>query len=285
MRLEFEYTADDLREAMTTAQLASMRSTRASYIRVAISLASMFGYAEILSYLVRSHGDSQALTFVILPLIPLALMLMDSWLDVYLQASGKAIKPWEVHARKSSIAFSRVARWGRLVLWVLVLLYACVFPFVVERQSEIAPDNALFVDGIFAGVAVSCLFSLWVNTTNLIRARARGVWESQKQLHGPFCVDIDEQNILISGAQWRSRLKWTAFQGFTETPNLIILYLSTTAFHMLPKRAIASEAELNELSRILVQYVQHGHLFPRPSAFPVSPIPAIPVETAQESQG
>jgi len=282
--MEFEYTADDLREATTTAQLALSRPTRVSYILVAISLASTFGYGEMLSRIVRSHGDSNALTFVVLPLVPLFLVLLDLGLVAYVQASGKAIKPWEVRARNSSPASSPIRRWGRLVLWVLVLIYACVFPFLIERQSDIAPDNALFVDGVFAGGAVASLFALWTRATNLIRARARGVWDSHNYLHDRFHIDIDEQNILISGNQWNSRLTWKAFQGFTETPNLIILYLSTTAFYMLPKRAIASPADLAELSRILVQYVQHGHLFPRPSAFPVSPIPAIPVETVQGTQ-
>lgn len=281
MRLEFEYTAEDLREAMATAQLALSTPNRARYVRMAISLVSMFGYAEILSLVLGFHGESNALTFVILPLIPLSLMLIDLGLVVYMRASGKAIKPWNGPARKTSSGSSQKRFWGGLAVWAFVLVFACLFPLLIERRSDIAPDIALFIDGIYAGAAVACLFALSTHITNLIRARARGVWESHKHLHGPFRIDIDEQNILISSTQWSSQLRWSAFQGFTETPNLIILYLSTTAFHMLPKRAIASETDLNELSRILVQHVQHGHLFPRPSAFPVSPIPAIPVTEAQ----
>ena len=282
MRLEFEYSPEDLREAMAVAQLASMRQRgSARYIYWASGAALTFGYGEILSLFVEAHSGSKAMTFIILPLIPLATLLLVLGLGAYFQAAGKTFNPWEAPARKSSPATSRTRRWGRIVVWSGVLIYACVYPLVIERLSGGANDDDTFFDGMLAVVAVASLFTLWAIVTNSMRARSRGVWESNKHLHGRFRIEIDDQNMLISSTQWSSRLRWSAFQGFTETPNLIIVYLSRAAFHMLPKRAIASETDLNELSRILVQYVQHGHLFPRPSAFPVSPIPAIPVTEAQ----
>lgn len=284
MRLEFEYTAEDLREAMAVAQLASMiQPRRVRYFIMALSAAGVFGYAEILSLFVASHSQSKSLTFIILPLIPLALILAISALSLYIQTSGKTTKPWDAPARKSSTATSRVRRWSRIVIWIMLLAYACGFPLLLERISD-EHDNPIFIDGMFAALAVSCVFGFWALTTNRLRARFQGAWGSNKHLHGPFRFDIDDQNVLISGTQSSSRLRWTVFQGFTETPNLIILYLSPAVFHIVPKRAIASETDLNELSRILVQHVQHGHLFLRPSAFPVSPIPAIPVEPVPETQ-
>lgn len=282
MRLEFEYTADDLREAMAVAQLATMRQPKSAlYVSWALGAAATFGYGEILSVFVGSHSGSKAMMFIILPLIPLATLLIVLCVGAYFQAAGKALNPWEAPARKSSPATSRIRRWGQIATWTIVLIYACVYPLVVERLSGAATDDDTFFDGMLAVVAVTSLFTLWAIVTNSIRARSRGVWESNKHLHGPFRIEIDDQNMLISSTQWSSRLRWSAFQGFTETPNLIIVYLSRASFHMLPKRAITSPTDLNELSRILMQYVQHGHLFPRPSAFPVNPIPAIPVETAQ----
>jgi len=284
MRLEFEYTAVDLREAMMTAQIAASKPGRARFVLLGIYMAGVFVYCEILSRVAQSHNDSRVLAFVILPLIPLGLMLLAFAVGVYIQVSAKAPMPWQARARKASPATSRWRRRGQFVKTTIILGCVCALPFLTERLFANVPDLAGFMDGAFAVLAVACLFNLWAQVTNQIRARARGAWESLKHLHGPFRIDIDDQNLLISSAQWSSRFRWTAFQGFTETPNLIVLYLSRTTFHMLPKRAITSPADLNELSRILVQYVQHGHLFPRPSAFPVSPIPAIPVETVSASQ-
>jgi len=284
MRLEFEYSPEDLREAMAIAQLASMRQPRrVRYFIGIMSAVGAFGYAEILSLFVASHSQSKTLIFVILPLIPVALILTISALSLYFQTSGKTTKPWDAPARKSSTATSRVRRWSRFVFWAMLLAYACALPLLIERISDGGNDQ-IFNDGIFAAIAVACVFGFWALTTNQLRARAQGAWGSNKHLHGRFRFDIDDQYLLISGTQSSNRLRWTVFQGFTETPNLIILYLSPAVFHMVQKRAIASPADLAELSRILVQYVQHGHLFPRPSAFPVSPIPAIPVETVQGTQ-
>ncbi len=284
MRLEFEYTADDLREAMTTAQLALSRPSRASFVWALVSVAGAFVYCKILERIVQTGSHYDALVLVICPLVPLILVLGASLIQLYVGVSRRSLRPWDAPAWRKSPATSRWRRWRQLAIGTLFIVYGCGFAILNERLFDVTPSSAAFTDGFCAWMATIGVITLWAHATNRIRARSEGVWEMQTQLHGPFRIDIDDQNVVISGTRSSSRLRWTAFQGFTETPNLIILYLSTTAFHMLPKRAITSPTDLNELSRILVQYVQRGHLFPRPSAFPVSPIPAIPVETVPESQ-
>ena len=285
MRLEFEYSPEDLREAMAVVRASISKPNRARFFPLVMYWIGLLGYAEILNVFGASRMNDKALVFVILPLIPIAWMLSILTFHVYMQAAGNIVKPWEILPDKPSPEIARGHRWRQMGIAAFFVVLSCGFPLMHERLYGDIPGSTAFFAGAFAVLAMSSLFALWGHVSNEIRARTRGNWELHQYLHSPFRIDIDEQNILLSGTQWSSRLRWKAFQGFTETPSLIILYLSPTIFHMLPKRAIASEADLNELSRILVQYVQHGHLFPRPSAFPVSPIPAIPVETVPDAQG
>lgn len=284
MRLEFEYTADDLCEAMMVVRASISKPKRARYFPLVMYWIGLLGYAEILNMFGESRMNDKAFVFVIFPLIPIGWWLSILTFYVYMQAAGKTAKPWEILTDKPSPEISRGLRWRQIGIGAFFVALSCVVPLMHERLYGDIPGSTAFFAGAFAVLAISSLFALWGHVSNEIRARTRGDWQLHQYLHGPYRIDIDDQHMLISGVQLSSRFRWKAFRGFAETQNLIILYLSTTAFHMLPKRAIASEADLNELSRILVQYVQHGHLFPRPSAFPVSPIPAIPVETVPESQ-
>lgn len=285
MRLEFEYSPEDLREALTVVRSTITKPSQARHLPLILYWIGLLGYAVILNVFGASRMNDKALVFVILPLIPVGWMLGALTFNVYMQAAGKTIKPWEIFHDGSSSEMSGWVRTRQMGVAAFFLALACGFPLIHERLYGDIPGSTAFFCGAFAVLAILALIAVWAQVSNEIRARTRMPWQLQTYLHGPVRIEIDDQNMLISSTQWSSRLRWSAFQGFTETPNLIILYLSTTAFHMLPKRAITSPADLNELSRILVQYVQHGHLFPRPSAFPVSPIPAIPVETVPEAQG
>ena len=65
----------------------------------------------------------------------------------------------------------------------------------------------------------------------------------------------------------RLEAKWLAFARVIETQNLFVLYVGEHAFHMVPKRAFADAAHVDEFRGALHDRITH-----RPAAFPVPPV-------------
>ena len=97
-------------------------------------------------------------------------------------------------------------------------------------------------------------------------------WEAQPFLHRPQTVEAAEDGIALSEPLSRRSYDWSYFAGFKETANLLLLYHSPYAFHIVPKRAFASEADYDVFRGYLLSKVKHGYFLPQSSAFPVIPM-------------
>jgi hypothetical protein len=72
--------------------------------------------------------------------------------------------------------------------------------------------------------------------------RARRAFREHKALAGEFTFAWDAEAITINHALGSSRLPWTVFHGWLETPDILLLYQTRALFNMLPKRAVPPDA-------------------------------------------
>jgi hypothetical protein len=96
------------------------------------------------------------------------------------------------------------------------------------------------------------------------RARIRRGWRGQPSLHLGHAYEFYDDRVIVDNAQSRTETKWQAFPRVLETPNLLLLYVSDLAFHILPKRSLDEPDELERFRAFLVRCIE------RPTyAFPV----------------
>ncbi|MHB8410431.1 MAG: YcxB family protein [Candidatus Acidiferrales bacterium] len=75
-----------------------------------------------------------------------------------------------------------------------------------------------------------------------------------KTLQGEKTAVLGEEKIYISGAFGESKINWTAFGRYAETPNLFVLFVPPRVFYMLPKRAF-SQADQATIRQLLAQKI------------------------------
>ena len=75
-----------------------------------------------------------------------------------------------------------------------------------------------------------------------------------KTLQGEKTAVLGEESIYISGAFGESKINWTAFGKYAETPNLFVLFIPPRVFYMLPKRAL-SPADQDAIRQLLAQKI------------------------------
>ena len=81
-----------------------------------------------------------------------------------------------------------------------------------------------------------CLF-IWFVVFRATRGGLKALWDAQPALHRPHVVEVYDDRIVFSDAVDRLEHKWEAFTHVRESPGLFLLFTSTYAMHILPKRA------------------------------------------------
>jgi hypothetical protein len=129
--------------------------------------------------------------------------------------------------------------------------------------------------GLFAGpkldwtapiIWLTLFVILWPTFFFLGRWQFRRGWKGQPSLELHQRWDISDAGIKTDNGTTSSEMKWTAFRSFLDQPTLFMLYPSEFSFHMVPKRAFADDAQVEEFRDLL-----HGHIQPQTQAFPVIP--------------
>ncbi len=103
------------------------------------------------------------------------------------------------------------------------------------------------------------------------RFAAKYIWRSQPSFQLRRTLDADPSRLIIDDAQRRTEKKWTSIRQFVETANLFLLYTGEHAFDMVPKRAFASPAKVDEFRALLEQEVHQPT-----GGFPVTPSQSLP---------
>jgi hypothetical protein len=296
MEIEFQITLEEFAEANrfhqrpTPAHLRKLRPT--VIISAVATIIAVFGYlAGQQRWGFAAHPDEPAdplMNYIVLPIFPWMAILGGSALIVWRGAARPSSEPWE--GERVADAPPPKRRSGRLtksevVTIVSLIMYLAAF---VVLQYTMDLKTGLVVPSVTStGLAAVPMifwasFQLWalaVNRISVGRAIADS-WELQTQLQRPLKMEFTAQGVVIETLFSRSRYAWEYFPGCRETPLVFLLYISPAMFHIVPKRALASESDLDGL-----RYMLRDLPGQRPSAFPVIPIPPAVVAplTADES--
>lgn len=80
-------------------------------------------------------------------------------------------------------------------------------------------------------------------------------WKRNAPLRGELTYDFQPEGVQVVTTTSNSFMKWEAFIKSKETPNLFLLFLTKQMCHMVPKRAFASEADLESLRVLLSEKI------------------------------
>lgn len=295
MQVEFQMTLEEFTEAQRVHHQPIPAREQKATIGAMVSLAAIglavAGYcAGEQLWGPDAHPGRRAgplLSYVVLPLFPWIMILGSNIVLVWRRRERLSRKPWE----GKRVIGSRAGRWRGLIMslpaiWAMNLL--AYLGFFLFGQYTKDPDSGAIIpaaalDGLWAVPmiywAVHQFWALAVIRISKSHAIADG-WELQTQLHRPLRMEFTAQGAVIETPFSQSRHTWEDFPGARETPMLFLLYISPAQFHLVPKRAFASQEDL-EGFRIMVRHL----LGPRPSAFPVMPISPmqLPTPIAEEN--
>jgi hypothetical protein len=202
----------------------------------------------------------------LLPLCFWALLLGFALLNTYLAIRGRKRPARPLY---QEVKPGNEASFGGRHGWTILLALALVANGLVGAATSagdaeggergFARDAVVRVLPIVVIVGVGAII-LWYGA----RGRIRRAWRGQPSLHLGHTFEFFDDRVLVDTTQSRTETKWTAFPRVLETPNLLLLYVSDVAFHILPKRSLAGAGELERFRGFLVNRVEG-----KTQAFPV----------------
>ncbi|HET9284776.1 MAG TPA: YcxB family protein [Candidatus Angelobacter sp.] len=131
--------------------------------------------------------------------------------------------------RVSSFLFRLVPFWGLLML---------VFVTLSATQPRFHLHSTMIVPVLFG---LLFLFSPWLFTW-----AQRMLFRRTQTLHGRRTLTVDEAGLTFTSSASSSQLEWGSFQKFVEDDTVFDLYLSSSVFHIVPKRELSPE-QITEL--------------------------------------
>lgn len=254
MKIQFDYTFEDLREAQAAHQEHVRATTQKSG---------------------RAGGTAVAGAFVVMSLVPLLGARQPyGLLDILIPISTVFMLVLAITLAGSVGWRSRLKLIGGLLglLVLFGLLYVVLFRLGSPSRAPgalagvSAPRPAWSWGELLAPHLIWILlfvsfasFTIWYN-----RRLIRQNWEKQPALQRPHTLEVVEGGVIIDNVLERQECRWPAFVRYAETPHLFLLYPSEISFHMVPKRALADEAQVKEFRALLHEMIEN-----RLRAFPV----------------
>jgi hypothetical protein len=118
---------------------------------------------------------------------------------------------------------------------------------------------------------VGLFLFIWLVAFRFLRGNiGKIMWTRHSLLQQPQKMEIDDDGLRINTPRAESLYRWNAFNGWSESKNLIILYIPSISRISIPKRAVADPLTLNEIRQTLDR-----HIHAQTRAFPV--LPANPI--------
>jgi len=142
----------------------------------------------------------------------------------------------------------------RRVLVLLIALFALAFLAISGRCMVIdyVKSSAVILGAMVIGLLIR---------SRLIKRRCRKTFAQTPALHGPESMDISDQGLTHAGPGCRGESTWDVYTSYIESQHLFLIFLAPNQARVIPKRALASEEELQALRSLLATHV--GVIFPK----------------------
>lgn len=76
-------------------------------------------------------------------------------------------------------------------------------------------------------------------------------FEKQPIFRDSVSVEMSEEGLEVKTSTSESKIKWSSFSYWKETPNLFLLYYPSKLHDLFPKRAFESDRQIDEFQEIL----------------------------------
>ena len=183
---------------------------------------------------------------------PAVFILLVAFLSAILATVKVVPSPWKQIAGKQAILPST---WIVGAAGAILLIWSFNQPRTAYEAALIAPPTAV----VMAWVAT------WVIVFQTTGLRRR--WEAQRHLHLPITMEVpDGERVIFRDALTTLEYRWGAIEGYKETTNLLLLYLSPLSMWIVPKRAFVNPMDLGHLKGLLTVHVREGFLLPQDHA-------------------
>lgn len=275
MRIEFELTAEDFFQAQQ-AHAANSPPSRPLQVRLQGWLLTFLWIGSGFLYWIygpwgeRNREVNPIIAYIILPQIPWVLFLAVIWLNLLRGRSFAGT--WK---RGSRIGIARLPLRKRLrpaaVQMVVMGVLLPILAFASSRRGGMSMTDTAFAAAVVMTLFPAFIYGIWAALLATTTARPQSVraWELQTHLHARQTFEIDVNGVVLATLHHRNEYRWHAIVGSLETPGQFLLYVSPAAFHIIPKRALATPEESAALGHLL-----QSALAPDLSAFPVQAAPA-----------
>jgi hypothetical protein len=238
--IQYQNTLDDYRE-MTNAISAARRPVNSPWQIVVLVV--VFGlYYAVTRFLWQKAGDQDGQMAWMNMWIAIVAFGF-TWLALSLPASFRARRfPWLT--RRQAIALS-----------TFILLIASLI-FQHWMNAKLNPRSAHASKLTWQTILPHSIWLLLLVYVSAIAAHNHSTslprhWEKRLDLHRHQTVDISAEGLSLSDTVSRHDLQWAAFVKGEETRNLFLLFNWETSGLMIPKRAFASDEELNAMRNLM----------------------------------
>lgn len=144
--------------------------------------------------------------------------------------------------------------------FTMILLIACVFWMAFQGWQNLGKDLTLsLVEIVGAFLALSCFWFVPKLQRFILRSHFKRVSAKDPKKVGPFVVDMGADGLTWTTKGSRQAMSWGAFISYKECSSIFLLFSSLHSVDILPKRAIGSEANLQEVRSILERQIGSIH--------------------------
>lgn len=111
------------------------------------------------------------------------------------------------------------------------------------------------IDASEAGLLPSLLLFLAAFFLLFLPWRLRRSYRRHRMLHAPFEIAFDDRTMSATNEFGHSSVPWSTFVRFRESKHVFLLYPADGLFHVIPKRLLSGDEEVNALRALLTEKV------------------------------
>ena len=268
MKLEFDYTLEDLKEAYAAYQPKppARGKTAARTMGVAFVGVISFLTFTLLVWDTDSPPARPILLDIAMPFVAL-MLFVTPWLTY------RSLKVSGVRGIWRNCGLLGAVGW-LVAVGLLVLSWRFLSTATApdaRPETVTGPEGLpwrMILDFLIPHITwMLLLVTVFVLLVRQTSQQLLATWNGSPTLHRRHTLTMDGDGLTLADPLARLEAKWLAFDRVIETQNLFVLYVSEHAFHMIPKRAFADAAQLDVFRAAIDDRITH-----RPAAFPVMPV-------------
>lgn len=143
-----------------------------------------------------------------------------------------------IHSQKASL----------ISYFCLILIFLLVPLISFWSQGDIS-WNRIFLEVILPNAIIFTLFYGLIHAIQYFSIKRN--FENQPSFRNEISVETTEEGLQINTVTSESKIKWSVYTHWKENSNLFLVYQAPNLFNLFPKRAFASDRQVDEFREIL----------------------------------